>query len=297
MGCAETPTINAQLARRLIADQFPQWADLPVVAVTPGGWDNRTFRLGDDLSVRLPSAARYAPQVAKEHRWLPVLATQLPLPIAQPVAKGRPGAGYPWPWSVYRWVPGDVASRDRIDDLPRFAAHLGGFLRRIHAIETLGGPVAGAHSFHRGGSLSVYDEETRRSIDALTGAIDADWANRMWDTALRSGWDRSPVWVHGDIAASNLLLQQGRLSAVIDFGCMAVGDPACDLVIAWTFFGGESRSAFRAALPDLDDACWLRARGWALWKAVITLADTQTDNPAAKRAARRTLVALAADDQ
>ena len=263
--------IDVCLVRRLIAAQFPAWAHLPVRPVEPGGWDNKTFHLGDDLAVRLPSAEPYAAQVDKEHRWLPRLAPFLPLSIPAPLAKGNPGDGYPWRWSVYRWLEGEIATIDRIADTREFAATLAHFLTCLHRIDPSGGPVPGPHNFCRGGPLATYDAETRRVIAALSGAIDGATAAAAWEAALSATWHGSPVWLHGDVAAGNLLVTAGRLSAVIDFGCSGVGDPACDLTIAWTLFSGESRDAFRAALP-LDSATWARARGWALWKALIALA-------------------------
>ncbi|HZZ36540.1 MAG TPA: aminoglycoside phosphotransferase family protein [Caulobacteraceae bacterium] len=266
--------INADLAMELVARQFPQWAHLPVRPVPHGGWDNRTFRLGETMSVRLPSAAGYAPQVEKEHRWLAKLASALPLPIPQPLALGEPDLGYPWRWSVYRWLEGAPAALAPIDDLIAFARAVAEFLVSLQRIDPAAGPVAGSHSFWRGGPLITYDAETRDAIAALDGEIDPAAATDAWNAALDGSWRGPPVWVHGDVAVGNLLLKEGRLSAVIDFGCCAVGDPACDLAIAWTLFEGESRDAFRAALP-LDEATWARGRGWALWKGLITLANAR----------------------
>lgn len=241
------------------------------------GWDNTTYRLGEDKSVRLPTADRYVPQVDKEQRWLPALAAQLPLPIPQPLAQGAPGCGFPRPWSIYRWLNGEPAADDRIADLTQFAVDLADFLTALQRIDTAAGPLAGRHSFFRGGALTVYNEETRRSIRDLGAEIEANAAIQVWETALASTWTGKPVWVHGDVAPSNLLVEEGRLSAVIDFGCLAVGDPACDTVIAWSFLHGSSREAFRAHL-SLDEATWARGRGWALWKALITLAHGLTNS-------------------
>jgi aminoglycoside phosphotransferase (APT) family kinase protein len=224
------------------------------------------------MSVRLPSAAAYAQQVEKEQRWLPRLASFLPLPIPVPLAMGEPAEGYPWRWSVYRWIDGEPASAERIADMREFAAAVAGFLVALYAIDPAGGPPPGAHNFHRGGSLAVYDGETRRAIGALRGKVDADVATALWEAALSAEWRGAPVWVHGDVAVGNLLVEKGRLAAVIDFGSSAVGDPACDLYIAWTLLDEASRAVFRAALP-LDDAAWARGRGWTLWKALITLAE------------------------
>ncbi len=263
--------ITAALAARLVAEQFPLWADLPVRPVELGGWDNITFRLGEDMSVRLPSGGVYAPQVDKEHRWLPELARQLPLPIPEPVARGAPRCGYPWPWSVYRWLPGDPAETSPIADLSQFAGDLADFLAALYRIDPAGGPAGGEHSCFRGGPVAVWNDETRAAICALDGRIDADRATQVWETALAAPWHGSPVWVHGDVSTANLLTERGRLSAVIDFGCAAVGDPACDTVIAWTLLTGDSRRIFRQRL-GVDADTWARGRGWALWKALIMLA-------------------------
>ena len=266
------PEIDAALVRTLVARQFAQWADLPVRAVAEGGWDNRTFHLGDAMSVRLPSAERYVAQVEKEHRWLPSLASQLPLPIPAPLAIGRPDAGYPWPWSIYGWIEGDRASRGAISDLTAFAEDLADFLIALRRIDASDGPLAGAHNFHRGGSLAVYDGETRQALNALADELDVSLLTKIWECALGSSWREKPVWVHGDIAEGNLLVRDGRLSAVIDFGSSGVGDPSSDLVIAWTLFDEPARNAFRARV-GLDRQTWERARGWCLWKALITIAE------------------------
>ncbi|EHR52422.1 putative aminoglycoside phosphotransferase [Saccharomonospora marina XMU15] len=261
--------ITPELVRKLIADQFPQWAALPVRLVEKDGWDNTTLRLGDDKSVRLPSADAYSVQVEKEHRWLPVLAPQLPLAIPRPLAKGQPGPDFPRPWSVYEWLPGEPVTDLGADGLVALGTDLARFLVALRAADAAGGPEPGAHNFHRGGDLAIYDEETRTAIQKLGDLIDAPTAIDAWDAARRTTWDGPPVWFHGDVAPGNLLVQHHRLTAVIDFGCSGVGDPACDLAMAWTFFGGESRAAFGDAV-GLDDGTWARGRGWALWKAAIT---------------------------
>jgi aminoglycoside phosphotransferase (APT) family kinase protein len=270
-------TIDTALVRRLVATQFPQWRDLAVRPVASGGWDNRTFHLGDEMTVRLPSAAAYSLQVEKEHRWLPQLAPLLPLPIPVPLAMGVPAEGYPWHWSVYGWIEGETARRENIADLSKFAADLAGFLIALKRIEPTGGPSPGQHNFFRGGPLTIYDGETRQAITALGSRIDASAASAVWEAALAATWQGPPVWFHGDVASGNLLVEDGRLSAVIDFGTSGVGDPSCDLVIAWTLFEGESREVFRAGIA-VDDAAWARGRGWALWKALIIVAG-HIDNP------------------
>jgi len=268
--------IDAAFAARLVAEQFPEWAHLPVTPVDMGGWDNRTFRLGDTMSVRLPSAEAYVPSVEKELTWLPRLASRLPLPIPEPVAAGAPSRAYPWPWSVRSWIPGRPAARNRITNPAVFARDLARFLVALQRVDPVGGPSAGPHSFYRGARLNVYDAETRAAIAALGSRIDAGAATDAWETALAAPWAGSPVWFHGDVAEGNLLVDDGgQLAAVIDFGTCGVGDPACDLVIAWTLLEGYGRDAFRSSMPA-DGAMWARARGWALWKALITAASPDT---------------------
>jgi aminoglycoside phosphotransferase (APT) family kinase protein len=267
----EAVELDSELVSCLLREQFPQWASQWVRPVEVQGWDNRTFRVGEVLAVRLPSAEGYAGAVGKEQRWLPVLAPQLPVPIPVPVAQGRPGCGLPWPWSVYRWLPGEPAQADRISDPVGFALELAAFLTALQGFDATGGPAAGPHSFWRGGPLSRYDAETRVTAAALAGLVDLPAVLEVWEAAVSAPYTGRPVWVHGDVTGSNLLVEKGRLAAVIDFGSCAVGDPACDLVIAWTLLDGEARRAFQSALP-VGEAAWTRARGWALWKALLTLA-------------------------
>ncbi len=286
--------IDAALAQRLVAAQFPQWAHLDVRPMVPSGWDNRVFRLGEHMLVRLPSALEYVAQVGKEQLWLPKLAPLLPLRIPQPLAIGAPASGCPWPWSVYRWIEGDRAAAERVTDMREFAVSLARFLKALQRIDNAGGPLPGAHNFHRGGALATYDGLTREAISALKGRIDTDLAINLWQQALATRWPHAPVWIHGDVSAGNLLLRDGCLNAVIDFGNLGIGDPACDLTIAWTFFEVSSREAFRAEIA-LDDATWTRARAWTLWKAAILAAGLVEAN-AAQVAASWHVLEQALDD-
>jgi aminoglycoside phosphotransferase (APT) family kinase protein len=288
--------IDAQLVSTLVREQFPQWAGMPVVAVHPGGVDNRTFRLGDRLSVRLPSAQGYVEQVAKEHRWLPWLAPQLPLPIAQPVGLGRPSAGYPFPWSVYGWVEGDTMMAGRPADLTRLATDLADFLRALQRVDASDGPTPGTHCFLRGAHPEVYADGTEQALAALGDEVDQAGARHVWDAALAARVCGPPVWFHGDVAGGNLLLRDGRLSAVIDFGTCGVGDPACDTVFAWTELTGASRDAWMQRL-DLDAGTWARGRGWALWKALITLNGQLTEAPSAGASTSRRVIDVVIADQ
>jgi aminoglycoside phosphotransferase (APT) family kinase protein len=269
--------LDAALARTLVDAQFPQWRSLPIRPVDADGWDNRTFRLGDELSIRLPSGPWYAEQVAKEQEWLPLLAPLLPVPIPEPVAQGEPGDGYPYPWSVYRWRRGTPIALDAdVSADVALAEAIGGFLTALRQAPTDGAPRPGRHNFYRGDSPAVYQDEALAAF-AVLGA-DAERAHAVWERATASTWDREPVWFHGDVAPGNLLLAGGALAAVIDFGTSGVGDPACDLVPAWTMFAGAATEAFRASV-GLDDATWQRAAGWALWKAAITVRDRPNDRP------------------
>ncbi|KEQ24860.1 aminoglycoside phosphotransferase family protein [Paenibacillus tyrfis] len=287
--------INVSLVEQLVSAQFPQWSHLRVKPVDLSGWDNRTFRLGHEMSVRLPSAEGYAAQVEKEQQWLPRLAPHLPLPIPTPLAMGVPSNEYPWHWSIYGWIEGGNASFGSIDSHNDFADQLSQFISAMQKIDASGGPQPGPHNSYRGASVSVYDEQTRKAISMLDGKINTDAATEIWEAALKATRNIPPVWVHGDVHPTNLLVKEGRLCAVIDFGCSAVGDPACDLTIAWTFFSGESRETFRAGLM-VDDYTWHRARGWALWKALITLADHTNTNVSKIEEAQRTINEVISDE-
>lgn len=278
----------------LIRAQFPQWSHLPVRPVVLSGWSNRSFRLGDTMLVRLPSAERYVAQVEKEHTWLPRLASHLRLPIPKPLALGAPGEGYPFPWSVYGWLEGEPLAHHLDGDMSVMARDVAQFLQSLQAIDASDGPAAGVHNFYRGGALSFYDGETRNCAIDLQHEIDAELAMEIWDRALSSSWSSKPVWVHGDVSDGNLLVKDGRLCAAIDFGSVCVGDPACDLVMAWNVFDVTSRSVFRSALP-FDAETWQRARGWALWKAMLVLSTHRAADNALAAWARRAIAEVLAD--
>lgn len=262
--------IDEGLVRRLLAEQFPRWADLPLRRVVDSGNDHRMFRLGDELSVRLPSAAGYVPQVEKELTWLPRLAPQLPLPIPDVRGAGRASTYFPAPWSVYGWIAGRRPSPGEIRDDDRFAADLAGFLVALRSADTAGAPGPGLHSAYRGGPPEHLDLEMRDLVHRVSGR-ERDLAVGLWRDALDAAFTGVAVWVHGDVAIANLLVQQTpRLSAVLDFGCSAVGDPACDTVLRWTQFHGAARHAYVRDLR-VDDATWARGRGWALWKGLTML--------------------------
>jgi aminoglycoside phosphotransferase (APT) family kinase protein len=279
---ADEVDTDASLVLRLLKGQFPQWADLPIKRVESAGTDNAIYRLGDDMAVRLPRIHWAIEQVDKEHRWLPRLAPLLPLAIPAPLAKGAPGEGYPWDWSIQRWLEGENATVEAPANLRQAATDVAQFIAALQRIDPTDGPPAG-----RGVPLALRDTAMRAAIAAVHGMLDTDAVTAAWEVALVAPeWDRPPVWVHGDLLPGNLLVEQGRLSAVIDFGGLGVGDPACDLMIAWSLFSGESREVFRAAL-EVDDATWARGRGHALSQAIIFIPYYLDTNPAGVRIARR----------
>ncbi|MCR8659466.1 aminoglycoside phosphotransferase family protein [Paenibacillus endoradicis] len=278
--------INVELVSKLINEQFPEWSDLPIRPVQYGGHDNRTFHLGDHMSVRLPSAECYVPQVEKEYKWLPLLQKGLSTPISTPVAIGHVSEHYPWPWSINKWLEGESLSPTNVNDLNSIATDLALFLIELQSINASSGPVAGAHNFYRGGSLAVYDEESMLAINNNKETFDKRILKEIWELALNSNWDREPVWVHGDIAPGNILVKDGKLCAVIDFGILGIGDPACDAAMAWDFFDSTNRAVFQNTL-QMNEATWNRARGWALWKALITYNNSKSaDKSTAKQSHR-----------
>lgn len=281
--------ITKELVRKLVDTQFPQYRELPIWPVEKSGHDNRTFHLGKEWMVRLPSDEAYAEHVALELRWLPYLQEHLDFEIASPVACGKPTAQYPLPWSIGRWIVGDTVTHENVTDEKKFAKDLSAWLKKLQAVPAKGCPAAGAHNFYRGGDLQVYDAETQQALANLLPVLGREAIEayrRIWQEALASRWEQEPVWIHGDVAVGNLLVRGGVLSGMIDFGTCAVGDPACDYVMAWTFFGAETRQIF---LAGLEDATIARAKGWALWKALITYVD---ENPEFEELSRIVLKAI-----
>ena len=286
---------DADLVRALLRSQFPRWADRTIAYVDSYGTDHDIYRLGEDLSVRLPRIGWAADQARKEGEWLPRLAPHLPLAVPEQVGLGAPEHGYPFVWSVCRWLPGRSAAGgiDDIGDLGRTADDLAGFIRALQSIPTAGAPPRAFGA--RGGPHVERDKAVRRAIAALGDRIDGPAALRSWQRSLDVGPHEGPeVWVHGDLLPGNLIVDAGRLSGVIDFGGLAAGDPACDLQPAWNVFAGPSRARFRAAL-DVDDAGWARGRGWALSQALIALPYYWDTNPGIVAQARRALAQVVAD--
>jgi aminoglycoside phosphotransferase (APT) family kinase protein len=242
--------------------------------------------------VRLPRIGWATGQVDREQRWLPRLAPLLPVAIPVVLGKGEPGEGYPWHWSVHRWLNGENPAVDGVTDTGSLATELAQFVAALHGIDPTGGPPAG-----RGVPLDDRAEPTRTAVEALRGMVDTAAATAAWDVALQApAWPGPPVWIHGDLLPGNLLIVDGRLSAVIDFGGVGVGDPACDLIVAWNLLPAETRDVFRAAL-EVDDATWARGRGWALSIALIQLPYYHRTNPVLAAGARHTIAAVLADHE
>ena len=285
----DASAIDEALVRYLIAEQFPGWRHLPVTRMVLDGNDHRSFRLGDDLVVRLPSAPDYVPQVRKEQEWLPRLAPVLPLPIPAVRGAGVPSQRFAAPWSVYGWIDGEPATLQPPADTEGFAADLAAFLVALRAADPTGGPRPGEHSAFRGGPVGHYSDEMDDLIERVSGRERAV-AEALWHDARAASFDGAPVWVHGDVSLNNLLVREGRLAAVIDFGCSAVGDPACDTTVFWTYFTGAARSRFRHDLA-VDDATWARGRGWAVWKALIMIGNRPPEQRAFGRRVLDELIA------
>ncbi len=292
---AEEVDIDLPLVRALLAAQFPAWAYLPIRAVGPFGTDNVLYRLGADMVVRLPRRVQDVATLIKERTWLPRLAPLLPLAIPTPLAHGMPGSGYPLEWSIYRWLDGESANLAPIADLRRAATDLAAFITEPQSIDTTGGPRPENDSA-RGVPLARRAAATRAAIAALHEEVDTVRVTASWEAALRAqAWHGPPVWFHGDLDARNLLVTNGRLSAVIDFGCLGVGDPACDVMVAWKLFTPAARHSFRTLLA-VDEATWARSRGWALSQALLILAYyTPETNPVLVGEAKRWVANVLAD--
>lgn len=282
------PTPTPYLARKLILEQFPEYASLPLKDVEKQGHDNRTYRLGDHMLIRMPTAADYALKVPKEQELLPQLANRLSVSIPAPIKMGKPSADYPYPFSIYKWLPGKSINLLTLTDQEKeqLAFDLAKFLKELHAITDIKGPEPGQHNWWRGDHVSVYDKGAREQIAELAEIIDAEQALALWDQACATRWNKAPIWIHGDFAIGNILIDGGKLSAVIDFGGTSVGDPACDLVIAWTYLSGKAREIFISKM-DMDEDTWLRARAWALWKATFELCQIADKNSAEAEVQKR----------
>lgn len=293
---ADEVDIDSNLVGRLIVSQFPKWAKLNVVPVAFLGTDNALYRLGSNMVVRLPRRQKNTGRLEKESRWLPKLAPLLPLTVPIPLVTGKPAEGYPFDWAIYRWLEGEPAASDKID-MGQAATHLATFVAALQRVDPAGGPPPGEHNAWRGVPLAMRDRAMRSAMASLGSAINTEAVTAVWEAALSSRvWERAPVWIHGDLDSRNLLAVGGRLTAVIDFSCLGVGDPACDVMVAWKMLSGGSRDTFLTAL-SIDEATWVRALGWVLSQALIALAYyTVETNPVLVREAQRWMAEVFADD-
>jgi aminoglycoside phosphotransferase (APT) family kinase protein len=287
--------IDPELVRRLLASQFPEWADLPLRRLHPAGSDNVIYRLGENMSVRLPLGEWAAGHAVKEHYWLPRLAPRLPLPIPVALGVGKPAFGYPWDWSVSGWLPGETATVQGLADPHRTATELAEFLTALQQALPVEPDAPNPHDEVTGVPLARRDHATRAAIAAVHDTFDAPAMTAVWEAALRMpAWDRAPVWFHGDLHLGNLLVSGGQLSAVIDFAGLGAGDPACDLVIAWNLLSPQTRPVFRAAL-QVDDATWTRGQGWALATGLNAYTSYAATNPLVAVNTRRQITQVLID--
>jgi aminoglycoside phosphotransferase (APT) family kinase protein len=270
---------NLNLAHKLIAEQFPEYAHLSITSVEKQGHDNRTYRLGLDMLIRMPTAKSYALKVPKEQALLPKLAQHLTVSIPVPIKMGVACNDFPYPFSIYKWLEGRSINLLVLDNdvLEQIAFDLAKFLKELQSIEDIEGLAPGQHNWWRGDHVSVYDKGAREQIAELSTVIRGADALDLWERACKTKWGKLPVWVHGDFAIGNMLILNGKLSAIIDFGGIALGDPACDLVIAWTFLKDSARDIFIREMA-LDEDTWLRAKAWALWKATFELCQIADKN-------------------
>ena len=260
------------LVHKVISEQFPELADLSITAIDKQGHDNSIFRLGEDMLIRMPTRECYAAAVEKEQKFLPLLSNYLTANIPRPLKLAKPSKYFKFPFSIYKWLEGQTLSQVSFDnwDLEKLAFDLAKFLKEFQNVNIIDGPLPGSHNWWRGDHISVYDKDTKKQIKQLSDIIDGDNAINLWEQACKTKWDKSFVWIHGDFAVDNILIKDNKLFAIIDFGCMGVGDPACDLVIAWTFLKDKAREIFIGEM-DLENDTWLRAKAWALWKASYEL--------------------------
>lgn len=292
-------TISDELARRLVAEQVPQWAGLPLRRLPPVGTDNQLFRLGDELLVRMPRIDWAAESPAREARWLPKIAPSLPLRIPSPLALGRPDHGYPFEWCVVPWLEGSTITGAHLGndsdnvDWPQLARDLGEFLVALREVDATGAPLKAEGS--RGSDLAGADEWVREWTERAGDRVDGSLVIAAWEESLAArAWNGPPVWLHCDLHEGNLLVRDGRLSAVIDWGGLGAGDPAVELNAAWGFLPPSAVPAYREAL-GLDDAAWLRGRGWALQPSISGMVYYEKTAPGLAELGRQTVEMVLAD--
>ncbi len=284
------------LARTLVDGQFPAWSHLSLKKIDSAGTDHCMYRLGDDLAVRFPNSTSASEQVTKEHSWLPKM-TSFAVAIPKVIGAGGPTNEFPFPWSVTNWMEGYDATANNIVDWLTAAEKLGQFTRAFRSQNTSGAPLAGKHNAFRGTALANLDQIARNAIDALGDLFDMASLLNSWDKALPvPPWAGPPVWIHGDIHAANIIVRNGNVAGIIDFGLMGVGDPACDLALGWSFLPSNARDRFRAA-ADVDDATWQRGKGWGLYVGVIALSYYRDRNPTLSGIAEKAIQAVIKDSK
>ncbi|MCK9487099.1 MAG: aminoglycoside phosphotransferase family protein [Dehalococcoidia bacterium] len=282
------------MVARLVAAQFPRWAALPVRRYDSAGTVNAIYRLGDELAARLPLRPGRDATLERVHRWLPRLAPRLPLETPEPLATGDPGEGFPERWCIHRWLEGEAPTPENVD-LHQVAQALAAFILALRAQDGTDGPQPGPDNYGRGVPLARRDDATRRAIKASAGLVDVEAVTEAWEAALAApAWDGAPTWLHGDLMPGNLLVRERRLVAVLDFGSLGLGDPACDLMVAWNLLTPDARQVFRREVAA-DDASWARGKGWALSQGVIALPYYRETNPRLAALAKRTIEAVIAD--
>ena len=257
--------------------------------VRSGGTVNAMYRLGDRMAVRLPLTERFGADLLNEERWLPLLAPALPVPIPTVLGIGSADATYPSPWLVVDWIPGATPPPGSVTDASPLADDIAEFLVALRGVDTVGAPPG-----YRGGAVSELDGDVQRCLSQIDDLVDTRALAELWaESVSAEGWNRAPVWAHCDLLSGNVLVENGRLSGVLDFGAAGVGDPACDLMAAWSILPAAGRDRLRAAL-DVDDSTWLRGRGWALSQAVIALPYYRLTNPTMVMGSLHTLAELLA---
>lgn len=282
--------IDVALVAALIDGQLPHLAHLPVRPVESTGTVNAIFRVGDELYARLPRVEEWAGDLDKESRWLPRLGgAGFSLQLPEPVAHGIPTSRYPLPWAIYRWIEGEPYTDAGVRDESEAAADLARFVIELRQLDPVGAPRAGRRP------LRELDPATRGAIRAASGVIDGDGALAAWARSVDApAWTGTPVWIHADLLGPNVLVLGGRLHAVLDWGGAGIGDPAADVIAAWTLFGPVGRETYRNA-TSVDDDTWNRARGFALHQAAMIIPYYRVTNPAFVAQAVRTVEQIVAD--
>jgi aminoglycoside phosphotransferase (APT) family kinase protein len=285
--------VNLELVRSLLKEQCPQWAELELTPILSSGTDNALFRLGDKYVVRIPriewSPGSITNGINKEYLWVPQLARHLKTPVSEPIFKGKPNEDYPWPWSITKWNEGHNPDFEKEGEYENLAIDLADFLNELHSIKlSETGPFS-----RRGVPLVELDKETQEALKNVEEDMDTKPLALLWEKLLNTPcWNQSPVWMHGDLLPGNILIQNNRLSAVIDFADVGLGDPACDLIVAWSMLNSSSRAIFRNHLVNIDEHTWQRGKGWALSIAVIILPYYKNTNPVLASIASRIIEQL-----